>query len=147
MELRDIEKLLEKYFEGETTLSEEKELKVYFTGEQVAPHLEKYKVLFQYYAKESQITSASEYRFETKKSTSWYTWIGAAASVALVVGLFLTNLPPNKTEEGLGTYDDPQIALQKTKEALNLVAQYMNEGKQELVYLHEIENTKSKLIK
>ena len=28
MELSDIEKLLEKYFEGETTISEEKEIKV-----------------------------------------------------------------------------------------------------------------------
>ena len=147
MELREIENVLEKYFEGETTLSEEKELKVYFTGEQVAPHLEKYKYLFQYYAKESQLTSTSTYRFEAKKSTSWYTWIGVAASIALVVGLFLTTSPKPPKEDGLGTYEDPEIALQKAKEALNLVAQYMNEGKQGLVYLKEFENTKSKLIK
>ena len=49
MELARIEKLLDKYFEGETTISEEKELKVYFTGETVPSHLEKYKDLFGYF--------------------------------------------------------------------------------------------------
>ncbi|MBW1298102.1 hypothetical protein [Aquimarina litoralis] len=148
MELANIEKLLEKYFEGETTLSEEKELKVYFTGESVPSHLERYKDLFQFFSDESQVTVSSEVNLKTNTSkVPWYTWIGVAASIALIVGLFIKDIPAGADPEGVyGTYDDPEIALQKTKEALNLVARLMNEGKKELVYLNEFDNAQKELV-
>lgn len=40
MELDRIENLLEKYFEGETTIAEENELKVYFSSSDVAQRFE-----------------------------------------------------------------------------------------------------------
>ncbi len=145
MELSNIEKLLEKYFEGETTISEEKELKVYFTRETVPTHLERYKDLFQFFSKESTITATKDLKLKTQRKTR-YAWVGVAASVVLIAGMFLTNQPP-KPDKNLGTYEDPEIALEETKKILNMVSQYMNEGKQELVYLKEFENTKNKFIK
>ncbi|WP_299222356.1 hypothetical protein [uncultured Aquimarina sp.] len=146
MELSNIEKLLEKYFEGETTLSEEKELKVYFTGESVPSHLERYKDLFQFFSNESQVTATSEVTLSTNR-VPWYTWIGVAASIALIVGLFIKDVPPGVDPEGVyGTYDDPEMALQKTKEALDLVAKLMNEGKKDLVYLNEFDTAKKELV-
>ncbi len=144
MELDKLEKILEKYFEGETTISEEKELKVYFTRETVPSHLEKYKDMFQYFSEESNITATRELQLNTNRKTL-FSWIGVAASVALIAGIFLTNMP-SKSEE-LGTYEDPEIALQETKKILNMVSLYMNKGKKELVYLKEFENTKNKFIK
>ncbi|PKV51839.1 hypothetical protein ATE84_3939 [Aquimarina sp. MAR_2010_214] len=146
MELSNIEKLLEKYFEGETTISEEKELKVYFTRETVPSHLERYKGLFQYFSEESTITATKDLKLNSTSRKSRYTWMGIAASIALIAGIFLTNIPPNP-DETLGTYEDPEIALQETKKILNMVSQLMNEGKQELVYLNEFENTTEKLTK
>ncbi|MBQ0734295.1 hypothetical protein [Aquimarina celericrescens] len=143
MELSNIEKLLEKYFEGETTISEEKKLKVYFTRETVPSHLERYKDLFQYFSKESNITATKDLKLKTSK-TFRYSWIGLAASVALIAGIFLTKTTPS---DPVDTYEDPEIALQETKKILNMVSQYMNEGKQGLVYLNEFENTKNKFIK
>ncbi len=143
MELSNIEKLLEKYFEGETTISEEKELKVYFTRETVPSHLERYKDMFQYFSEESTITATKDLKLNTGR-TRTYTWVGIAASVALIAGIFLTKTTPS---EPIDTFEDPEIALQETKKILNLVSQYMNEGKQELVYLNKFENTKNKFIK
>ena len=59
MELIKIEYLLEKYFQGETSIAEEKELRTYFSSSDVAQHLEQYKAIFGYYklAKEQQFTS------------------------------------------------------------------------------------------
>ncbi|RZS93501.1 hypothetical protein [Aquimarina brevivitae] len=145
MELARIEKLLDKYFEGETTISEEKELKVYFTGETVPSHLEKYKDLFGYFSAQSNVVATRATTLPKANNLRFlYPFIGVAASVAIVLGVFFYN--PNTTE-ATGTYEDPEVALQKTKEVLNLVAQYMNEGKKDLVYLNEFENTTNKLLK
>ncbi|TPN82323.1 hypothetical protein [Aquimarina algicola] len=145
MELSNIEKLLEKYFEGETTISEEEKLKVYFTGEDVSPDLEKYKPLFEYFSQESTVAPTRNITLK-KNRKSWYYSIGIAASIALAVGLFFTKTAPEPNHD-LGTYDDPEIALEETKKILNMVSQYMNEGKEGLVYLKEFENTKNKFIK
>lgn len=144
MELSNIEKLLEKYFEGETTISEEKELKVYFTRETVPSHLERYKSLFQYFSEESTITATKDLKLNAGKSRPRYAWVGVAASVALIAGIFLTR---TRDSGPVDTYEDPEIALQETKKILSMVSQLMNEGKEELVYLNEFENTTNKLIK
>ncbi|MBQ4821743.1 hypothetical protein [Aquimarina sp. MMG016] len=144
MELSNIEKLLEKYFEGETTISEEKELKVYFTRENVPSHLERYKDLFQFFSQESTITATKDLNLNTDKKRKNYAWVGIAASIALIAGIFLTNTPPDPEE--MGTYEDPEIALQETKKILNMVSQLMNEGKKDLVYLNEFETAKKDLV-
>jgi len=143
MELSNIEKLLEKYFEGETTISEEQELKVYFTREIVPSHLERYKDLFQFFSEESNITATKDVTNITGKKYR-YAWVGMAASIVLIAGIFLSRTTPVKQAD---TFDDPEIALQETKKILNMVSQYMNEGAQGLVYLQEFENTKKKFIK
>ena len=54
MKKEKIVKLLELYFEGETTSSEENILKKYFSGDKVAHELEDYKQIFCYFSSESR---------------------------------------------------------------------------------------------
>ncbi|MCH2082455.1 MAG: hypothetical protein MK226_08695 [Saprospiraceae bacterium] len=56
MDYKHIETLVDKYFEGETSLQEETQLKDYFTKEHIHPSLEMYQGLFQYWVDESQVT-------------------------------------------------------------------------------------------
>ena len=43
-----IENLVEKYFQAETSIAEENELRNYFSSQNVVAHLEQYKPLFAY---------------------------------------------------------------------------------------------------
>ncbi|WP_299990153.1 HEAT repeat domain-containing protein [uncultured Pontibacter sp.] len=55
MKLDNIEELLQKYYEGETTLAEEKELQAFFKETANLPeHLKAHAAPFQYYAKQQQ---------------------------------------------------------------------------------------------
>ena len=68
MELKLVEQLLEKYFQGETTIAEEKQLKAYFSSNDVASHLAKYQSLFGYFEtqKGTQLSKNFHYNLENK---------------------------------------------------------------------------------
>jgi hypothetical protein len=58
MESVKIDYLVEKYFQGETSIAEEKELRTYFSSSDVAQHLEQYRPILNIsLAKEQQFTS------------------------------------------------------------------------------------------
>ena len=61
--MKDIEMLLNKYFEGETTSEEERELRHFFTGGLVPDHLQVYRPMFSYF--ETEHTKFSEPIVET----------------------------------------------------------------------------------
>jgi hypothetical protein len=124
MELQAIEKLLEKYFNAETTIAEEKDLKLYFSSPDVAPHLEQYKPMFGYFSKQEEQKFDKALPLKTKKR--YARWISVAASVVLLSGL-LTFYNVQQQEE-LGTYDDPEVAFRETQKALQMLSTNVNVG-------------------
>ena len=127
MELRAIEKLIEKYFDAETTVAEERDLKLYFSSDDVAPHLEQYRPVFGYFAKEGEHTF--EKPLPLKKAKKSYTaWMSVAASVVLLAGLFTFYNTTESAEQDLGTYDDPEVAFRETQKALNMLSKNVNVG-------------------
>lgn len=141
MELQNIKNLIERYFDGTTSIKEEKELKIYFSSKNVAPELEKYRGLFSYFSKEQQEENTREIVINPK--TRFNFWI--AASVVVTLGLGIVLLQPKDSD--LGTFDDPEIALQETQKALRLVSENINKGKEKMGYLQEFENTKKTIFK
>lgn len=146
MELNKIESLLKSYDEGETSLEEEKLLKEYFRSEKVPEHLEEYKVIFNFSEEEKMVSHPGQIKI--KPRSKWYA-IGIAASILLAVGVitFQENGQQNFSQNELGTIETPEEAYYKAKETLQMVAQIMNTGKEELVYLDEFNKTKNQIIK
>lgn len=58
MEAKIIEKLLDKYWEGETTLAEERQLKDFFQQKEIPAHLKVYLPLFVVWGKEKELPSS-----------------------------------------------------------------------------------------
>ncbi|MCK4465557.1 MAG: pyruvate ferredoxin oxidoreductase, partial [Bacteroidales bacterium] len=59
MDLQKIEKLLQKYYNGETSLEEEEVLRTFFSSRDVPDHLEAEKELFSYYYSQSRDEAAN----------------------------------------------------------------------------------------
>ena len=125
MVLNEIEILIEKYENGETTLKEEQQLRDYFSQETIAPHLEVYKPMFQYFlvTKEEQFTKDVPLipkTTGTKNTYTLYKWISVAAVAVLMFGIYFQNTRPNDEI-------DPVLA-QQTMEALSLLSKNLNKG-------------------
>lgn len=148
MALDKIEKLVEKYFEAETTIAEEKELKNYFASSDVAQHLEQYKPIFGYATQAKQEQFTATIPLKTKKRSS-VVWLSVAASVAVLlsVSLFTFNHYNQPASEDFGTYDDPEVAFRETQKALALISESVNEGLGSMEYINEYEQSKNKIFK
>ena len=147
MESYKIETLLEKYFEGETTITEENELKTYFSSTTVAPHLKQYQALFGYYISERNQSFETEL-VVPKRRTSQITWISIAASIVVLlgVGIYTFNNTNNvKSNQELGTYDNPEEAFIQTQKALAMLSNNVNVGIGSIQYIENYENTKNKI--
>ncbi|MFD2890783.1 hypothetical protein ACFS5J_02015 [Flavobacterium chuncheonense] len=145
MELKQVEILLEKYFEGETSLSEEKQLKAYFTSDNIATHLEQYKPLFVSFQEQKEIQFTKSLPLQPRKQKN-VKWIGIAAGFVVLFGI-ATFYNKHYVESDLGTFEDPQEAFIATQKALELVSEQVNYGVEGVAVLQEFEQSKNKIFK
>jgi len=147
MELREIEKLLEKYFDAETTTAEEQVLKTYFSMPGVAPHLEQYAPMFGYF-KAQQQTHHFEKELPLKTEVNYTKWLSIAASIVLLFGMLTWfNFTGEAPQQDLGTYDDPEVAFRETQKALNMISKNVNVGVTSMEYIGEYEKTRKTIFK
>lgn len=129
MVLNSIEKLLEKYDNGETTLKEEKQLQAYFAQDEVPSHLEPYRAMFQYFNTTKQEHFTKDVPLTPKaigtKTYSLHRWVSVAAVAVLMLTVF-TQFDGKKTLDDLNS--EELLAYNQTMEALNLVSTTFNKG-------------------
>ena len=156
MELNKIELLVEKYFQGESSIAEENELRTYFSSLHVAQHLGQYKPLFGYlslaadqkFAPEIALDSKQDFQNEFKKRK--VTWLSIAASVVILMGIGTYGYYNDEFEKGkqnLGTYDDPELAFRQTQKALALLSNHVNVGIESVKYIEEYQESKELIFK
>jgi hypothetical protein len=151
MEFNKIEDILEKYFQGETSIAEENQLKEYFSSPNVAQHLEQYKPMFGYFSQVKEQKSTQEIPLKTtKRNVAWLS-IAASVVVLLSIGSYYyvseKNAAPVVAQSELGTYDDPEEALAATQKALALLSSNVNVGIESVQYIKEYEQSKNKIFK
>jgi hypothetical protein len=140
MELANIDKLVEKYLNAETTLQEETTLKNYFTEGSVAPHLQEYAYMFTYFAAVRDETYTKTIALKPQKSKRRnYKWLSVAASIVLLFSLFI----------GKQEYEKYQALKQfeQISKGLRLLSQNLKKGEQAVATLYTYENTVNKILK
>jgi hypothetical protein len=162
MVLNSIEKLLEKYDNGETSLKEEQKLRDYFAQEEVAPHLESYKVMFQYFNNTKQEHYTKDVPLKPKKN-NLYQWISVAAIVILMLGIFLPRGNKQITTLAQLSPEQQKVYFQTKKalamlssnfnegatslNALNIVSESFDKGAASMSHISEFEKTTNKIFK
>lgn len=161
---QEIKILLDKYFEGETSLEEENLLKAYFQGQGVAPEFLPFQPLFQFFEAEKQASLSHEFdhklfqKIQHKPAprirmiTPFLTRVAAAAVLLLgIVVLFPKQQPQAKADAAIDWNQyEPQTeeeAIAEATAALELLASKLNGGaKKASKELQKIEKT-SKIFK
>ena len=138
MELVNIEKLLEKYLNAETSIAEEKELRAYFLSDDVAPHLQEYQALFEYFliSKNEKFTKTIQLKSQKRN----WKWLSVAASVVLLVSVY----------SGYHNYQEQEKAkalYAQTIGHFEMLSKSLNKGSVAIAQLQHFENTKNKIFK
>lgn len=144
MESDKIEKLLEKYFEADTTASEEADLRAYFSQDEVAEHLEHYAPMFRYFSKEKEERFTKVILQPKAVSTRkmWYSWASAGAIVLLLIGAYFNTSSASSTLEDEYTIEEIAAA----QEALSLLSINFNKGAEQIAYLEEFEKNTNRFL-
>jgi len=146
MDYKNINHLLEKYWEGETSLQEEETLQQYFNHNNVAPELKQFKSLFQFFKEEQDVMISDDFEKrllqeiekEQKvvpakiRKLSWMTSIRTIAAVGILLmgAIFVfQNLQPKETDVWAKyEIEDEAAAIEATKAALALLSGKMKKG-------------------
>ena len=160
MDYKRIEALLDKYWEAETTLEEEQELIRFFTEEEVPTHLSEAAQVFRYFAlqKTPKINDPSfdervigaenvtapphktkVIRWDLKRALN----IAAAVGGVVVASFIIRN--QIVVDQASDTFDDPKVAFEETKKALELLSTKLNKGKEEAMKIRTINDAQEKV--
>ncbi len=147
--------LLDKYWEGNTSLKEEQELRDYFSSNDIADEHKIYSDLFITYKVENEQEGLNFDAFAKVKQNNGpenqlqsKTWKGLAIAagfsllIAVGAGYFQKPTPPD-----LGTYDTPEQAYAATVEALELVSLKFNNGRNNLVPAAQVNKKTTQIFK
>ena len=140
MDLIEIEKLLIKYEEAETTLKEEAILRTYFLTEKVPSHLKEYQHIFTYLAvsKEEVSTINQDFKLKTRN----YRWISIAASIVLFIGVYGGHSEYKEYQKK----NEALKSLAQITNGLKLVSANLNKGNQSFKTLFVYEDKLNKVL-
>jgi uncharacterized secreted protein with C-terminal beta-propeller domain len=159
MDSKRIKKLLDKYYQGETSLEEQEILKEYFNNDSLQNGNNEDKMIFNYLQSEKSVIPAdltetldkiidNEAKKNKTKVVKIVRWAGSIAAILLIGILFLVfGKVENKTIEKTlyaDTYSDPEQAFKETQKVLLFISKTMNKKSTGIQHLAEIDKSLKK---
>jgi hypothetical protein len=137
MDSNRINELLDRYWNCETTLEEEQQLREYFKGGEIREEWKETAVLFRYF-EENKKKSLNDVSFDGgvmekvrvpagqgRMVRLFYNSMRIAAGLAVVIvatWFVRTEVRKSTPQEIVDTYDDPKLAFEETKKALMMIS-------------------------
>ncbi|MEG1563747.1 MAG: hypothetical protein RR365_08480 [Bacteroides sp.] len=168
MDYKYIEQLLERYWQCETSLEEESELRSFFSQEEVPAHLLRYKNLFVYQQVQQEVGLSKDFDARLLAqvevpvvkarhltlSKRFMPLFKAAAVVAIMVSLgnmaqstFFGNEALDYNYDAYtDTYDDPEVAYKQVSSALMMLSEGINKSQDQQI-VDSVSATKVELMK
>ncbi|MEA3504774.1 MAG: hypothetical protein U9R32_06190 [Bacteroidota bacterium] len=143
MNTKEIKLLLDKYFEGKTSLQEERALREILLDSSLPAELRQYSTMFDFFKQEKQNTISDD--FEKKllnaikenrnKKRKLFSVMGMAASIIVIIGVSLTLLfqKPHYNENEILAYRQTTQALQYASHYINIGLQPINKMSSSLI--------------
>jgi hypothetical protein len=159
MDSKHIEELLEKYWNAETTLEQEQELRAFFQSNNVPENLSEAAMLFRYFETEKSKKLNENFDADVTKKlkqrqggkivpmTNWFRIARVAAGIVVVVAaVYLVGQEVRKRNpnEVADTESDPKLAFEETKKALLMISKNFHKAQKEasmINLLNEAEQT------
>lgn len=155
MDCKYIEQLLERYWQCETSLKEEAELRAFFAGDDIPAHLLRYQNLFAYQQVQQEVGLGKDFdarilaqveapRVKARRLTlvnRFMPLFKAAAVIALVFSLgnvaqhsfFASDTLDYNYDTYKDTYDDPEVAYKQVSSALMMLSEGINKSQDQQV--------------
>lgn len=153
MDSKQVEKYIERYWEGNSTIEEERLIRDFYAFGKVPEHLEMYREVFQ----DIEISIVPELGREfdekvmmgieeKKSSNSWAIFrIAAIGLILLITSISVFKIDSNKQQLVQDTVNTPEAALAETKKAFLMIAEAMNKGEQHTMVLSKLDKTNEKI--
>jgi hypothetical protein len=158
MKTKEVKDLLQLYFEGETSLDDERKLEAYFQSDDVADELKQYAEFFGGISELTAVAGEStiegdvmdyilenEHQEKTKYRSMWRIVTGIAASIIIVLGGVLMYEQQQKPFKD--TFDDPDKAYAYAEQTLEFVSSKYNKGLAELSNFGKLQEGSAELKK
>jgi hypothetical protein len=164
--IKEIRKILDRFYAGETTLEEERILKEYFSAARVPEELLPERDIFRSLESASNeveipdtldqkiinVIDQQEKKVVRTRRISVFALSGLAAGLLVVIALYLGYFKSDQTDrlasgQLTDTYNDPYAAYEETKKTLAFVSSKLNTGTSELEYVRKVTKTTSDPLK
>ncbi|MDR1553332.1 MAG: hypothetical protein LBS69_07715 [Prevotellaceae bacterium] len=159
--MKKINKLLDLYFAGETTITQEQELKKYFASQNVAVEHKKYQQLFESFEAEKSekypenLPKIKTQSTEKKPLMTLIISTAIAASILLMIGIFQTDYNDSYAIINGKRINDSKLAIQIAQTKINKIStslessmkhvRNINKVNESLKPLQKIEKIKNKI--
>ena len=160
MDSKQIEALLEKYWNAETSLEEEQQLHEFFRAGNVPEHLKEAATLFHYFDEEKNksiadptfdktVTKQLQQRHGGKviEMKNWFQMARIAAGILVIVAaIYLIAQEVRKSSPNeIDTDSDPQLAFEETKKALLMISKGFHKAEKEASQINLINEAEQKI--
>jgi hypothetical protein len=130
--MNKMDELLKKYWEGESSLEEEKFIRTYFMGDDIHPEHEQYRDLFVFFQEEASLTYPGKNEVKKRKKIHARPLLRVAAALIVLVAFAALIYSNIKTEpkDSWASYElqDTEQAREQAVAALAFVSAKLNKG-------------------